>query len=60
MFHGNVVVWSNCDLPKRQPNLFRTGSLVSEERIYQIFYNVNVELFMKIVFVDAFNQLRKS
>jgi hypothetical protein len=61
-FHGNVVEFGPTVISLRDSQSYLgNASLVSEERIYQLFYNVNVALFsMKTVFVDTFNQLRNS
>lgn len=61
-FHGNVVEFGPTVISLTDSQSYLgTASLVSEERIYQVFYNVNVVLFsMKILFIDDFNQLRNS
>lgn len=56
-FHGNVVEFGPTVISLRDSQSYLgTASLVSEEKKYQVFYNVNVAWFsMKIVFIDAFN-----
>lgn len=62
MFHANVVESGPTVISLRDSQSYiGTASLVSEKRIYQIFYDVNMVLFsMKTVLVATFNQLRNS